>query len=166
MDQTITITQGSLADFLQGILGKGIKLDYQKFLSHPQTKAAILSVAGALKESTTAPFDLDDTVIDFISSTLISMLDKAVVQAPPAHIVVGATKVYTKEMAEQWVYGKNLPADCVQKILANPKVLEGLNRLPHDKAMQVAGDSKLLDMLIKYGPIILNLLMTLLPFIL
>lgn len=85
-------------DTIQSGLGDLLKLgiDYKKFLGHPQLKVGIEAIAVAAKDSISAPFNIDDMIINQAVAAIEIVLDqyKAInpvpVTPPGGGTVVGA----------------------------------------------------------------------------
>jgi len=101
MEDSIQIS-GGLADYFK------VDFDHKKFLSHPKTKEGLHNLADAAKDSATAPFNVDDRIIDATIAAIDAVLDNYKAQ-PAGPLVVGASgepvvtlkRYRTKEEAEK-----------------------------------------------------------------
>jgi hypothetical protein len=172
---------GLLEDWLKSLF-KNFKPDVTK-LNRVMFRAGVTQAFGAWKPTVTFPGDWDDNLIDMAADFVCDMVENAVNAAPDGDgddIILrgipkgGANAVeveaadYTKADVKSYLeaLGTSVPEDVRKKLERHPEVLASLKRLSRENQIKVLQSSKLMDWLIKYGPIILSLLMKILPFIL
>lgn len=149
-------TPAWLDALLKSILGSA-KIDLKK-IDHAQLKIAIKALGESFKPTVTIIGDLDDKAID----GMVTLVDSFIDSLPTTmHPTVGAASFTMVD-----VMALSIPQSCKDKIALHPEVLKSLERLTPAQRIKVAGDSHLLDLLIQWGPVILKVIMTLLPFIL
>lgn len=147
----------------------------QAAITWPGDKVALRAfvIAGATwaKSLVKLPADIDDMLIDQLADMVYRFIDSASLvpapAAPSGPMIVGAT-IYTKADAVSFL--SSFPAGSIsaaarQKIEENPKVLESLKRLSPEHQQAVMQDTGLLDLLIKWGPVILQIVMMLITIV-
>lgn len=65
----------SVKGFLDGLLGMA-GFDVKVFANHPKLRSGIADIATAAKDSASAPFNLDDVLIDQLVAVLSGVLDQ------------------------------------------------------------------------------------------
>lgn len=133
-----------------------------------KAKMVVAIKAGAdwLKTVADATFNVDDIVIDKLADILIMYLDSQQ-NSPAPGILVGAAgdlpeDQYDVSMMQSFVVGfsdAEMPTEIRQKLLANPKVLKSISRLSRENQIKLFSHSDLLDLVIKYGPLILRIIL-------
>lgn len=132
-------------------------------------KVALTSTADWAKSLAKLPMDVDDLLIDQVADLIYKFIDsgKLTPVAPSGPLVVGAT-IYTKADANSFLSGfkpDQVSAAAREKVLANPKVLESLKKLSKEHQLTVLNSADLLDLLIKWGPVVLKIVMMLITII-
>lgn len=134
-----------------------------------KAKMVVFIRAGAdwLKTVADAPFNVDDIVIDKIADIVLLYLDSQQTNPPVPGLLVGAEgdlpeSMYDLPKMQSFVVGfsdAEMPTEARQKLLANPKALKAISRLSRENQVKLFARGDLLDLIIKYGPIILRIIM-------
>lgn len=132
-------------------------------------KAALTAGGDWAKTLAKLPGDVDDFLIDQAVDLIYRFIDSGQLKpvGPSGPLVVGAVN-FTQADAVSFLNNFSLgqvSAEARAKILAHPKVLESLKKLDHAHQVAVLADSNLLDLLIKWGPVILKIVMMLITII-
>jgi hypothetical protein len=169
-DENTQISTGikdSLLNMLMSVVGD-VKIDFPG--DRAKLKALLVAAGEWIKTVTTMKWDLDDIGYDRVVELLEAFVD-SYKQAPPAGpVLIGAAPVvYTaadvKSFFASFPAGTNIPVETRQKMLAHPKVLAAIKKLSPENQITVMNRQDLMDLLIKWGPTILNIVLAIISFI-
>ena len=157
-DQNITQGLFDIASILKGLLGD-TKLNWPG--DRPKLKTAIKAVGEWAKTIVEMRWDLDDVGIDKLVELLDTFIDSSKAADHQPLIVGAAEEDYTVAQATEFLteFGTLVPEETRQKVMAHPEVLKSLKRLGRDQQIKVLNRQDLLDLLIKWGPIILRIVL-------
>lgn len=163
------LSQSILTGIVKSIVG-GITVSWPG--DPAKLKAAILAVGEWAKTIVKVKFDLDDAGIDKLIELIDAFIDshKAAPAVPSGPLVVGSAMQESFTSADVSTFladfaTANIPEETKQKLMAHPEALKGLKKMSRENQIKVMNRQDLLDLLIKWGPVILNILMTILPFL-
>lgn len=154
----------TLLSMLTSILGD-VKISFPG--DKEKLKAFIKAGGEWAKSITTVRWDLDDLGINKLIELIESFVDsyKEAPAAPSGPMVVGAAStevVYTTADVTSFMSGFSgaiIPEETKQKMLANPKILNYLKKLSRENQIKVMNRQDLMDLLIKWGPVILRIVL-------
>lgn len=160
------IDEGLLA-LLKSIFKNGSAINWPG--DKAKLKAALTAASDWAKTIAKLPGDVDDFLLDQVADLIYRFIDSGQLKpvGPSGPLVVGAVN-YTKADATNFLagfQGVTISEEAREKILANPKVLESLKKLSHKHQLEVMANSNLLDLLIKWGPVVLQIVMMFLTII-
>jgi hypothetical protein len=157
-------------DFLMELLTKGAQFNFPG--DKAKLKAFVTAGAEWAKTLTTITANLDDFAIDKLCDIILGIIDsykKDNNVVPPGGLVVGDSPVgLTTADAQSFMSSfsaNDIPAVSREKVLSNPKVLASLRKMSREQQIKVLNSQDLLDMLIKWGPVILKIVMFLITVI-
>ena len=152
---------------LMGVVGD-VKIDFPG--DKTKLKALIVAAGEWIKTVTTVKWDLDDMGYDRVVELLEVFVDSYKKTAPVGPMIVGASPVvYTAADVQSFFAsfpaGTNIPVETRQKMMAYPKVLTAIKKLTPANQITVMNRQDLMDLLIKWGPMILNIVLAIISFI-
>lgn len=161
---------GSLADsFLK------IGVDYKGLFADPAFRATLQQQSALLAKYTTSPMNIDDPLIANFEKQLEVWLDSfKVVNVPDHPLVVGAMAPTPGQISQAKSYLSSLASSehvvfsqvTADKVAAHPEVIKlisGRERAQQAKILESPWLDKIIGWLTKYGPLIAQILMLLVP---
>lgn len=166
------LQNGLLSDWLLSFL-KDFKPDLSK-LDLVQHRRDLTSMATNYAGTTKLPGNIDDTGWLFLADAVSDMLENAIRTDPTDDdggvVLFGAATPNAIGAEEQeydkasvGVYlealGTSIPEANRKKLEKNPHVIASLKRLSRENQIRVLNSSTLLDLLIRWGPLVLKIIM-------
>jgi hypothetical protein len=170
-----SLKAGLISDWILSLLKK-FKPDLSK-LNLLEHRTHVMGLARLWAETTDLPGDIDDTVwlsgADLLSDMLENTLRNAdggdddgeiVLRGVPQGGIEAEMETYDAQAVKDYLdlLGTSVPDANRKKLIKNPKALAALRRLSKENQIKVLQSSTLLDILIKWGPLALKIIMLLL----
>ena len=133
----------------------------------PKLVAFIKAGSEWLQTVAEAPLNFDDLIISKLADILAMYFNSMKAVDNNGNLIVGSTtdiaeSAHDVSMMSGFISGfsaAELPDPVRQKLMANPRALKAIKKLSREDQIKLFNSSDLLDMVIKYGPIILRIVM-------
>lgn len=164
----------NLQDLLNVLKGFNVGVEWNFPGDKAKLQAFVRAGADWVCSIAKAPMNFDDLLINKIADVLILYLDSAQtikIENQNNHLVVGAAMLMSEDLPESsftdskmssFVSGfssAEMSGAVREKLMANPKALKAISKLTRENQVKLFAREDLLDLIIKFGPIILRVVM-------
>jgi len=162
----------NLQDLLNVLKGLNVGIEWNFPGDKAKLQAFIRAGADWVCSIAKAPMNFDDLLINKLTDVLILYLDSAqTIKVENQHLVVGAAMPVSEDLPESsftdskmssFVAGfssAEMSGAVRDKLMANPKALKAISKLTRENQVKLFAREDLLDLIIKFGPIILRVVM-------